>query len=80
MVSLSDLTLGDARKRQIGKWSKISVLKIADLKLVSTKELVRIWSITVAVSIVTLVGLFIVGIKLFWWIKFRKSCTFLFVS
>ena len=66
MVSLSFLTLGDGRKRQIGKWSEISVLKIADLKLVSTKELVRMWSIAVAVFIVTLVGLIIVGIKLFW--------------
>ena len=42
----------------------MSVLKIADLKSVSVKELVRIWSIAVAVFIVTLVGLFIIGIKL----------------
>ena len=56
MISLSDLTLGDGRKRQTGKWSEISVLKIADLKLVSAKELV-IRSIAVAVFIVTLVGL-----------------------
>ena len=40
--------------------------KKADLKLVSTKELVRMLSIVVAVFIVTLVGLFIVRIKLFW--------------
>ena len=66
MVSLSDLNLVDGRKRQIGKCSEISVLKIADLELVSTKELVRMLSIAVAVFIETLVGLFIVGIKLFW--------------
>ena len=66
MVSLSDLTLVDGRKRKIGKLSEILVLKIADLKLVSTKELVRMLSIAVAVFIMTLVGLLIVGIKLFW--------------
>ena len=66
MVSLSDLTLVDGRKRKVGKSSEILVLKIADLKLVSTKELVRMLSIAVAVFIMTLVGLLIVGIKLFW--------------
>ena len=67
MVSFSDLVIDEnGSKSQTGKWSEISVLKIADLKLVSTKELVRIWSIAGAVFIVTLVGLFIVGIKLFW--------------
>ena len=65
VVSLSNVTLAYGRKRQIGKSSEISVLKIADLKLVSTMELVRMWSIAVAVFIVTLLGLFIVGIKLF---------------
>ena len=43
----------------------MSVLKIADLKLVSTKESVRMWLIGVAVFIMTLVGVFIVGMKLF---------------
>ena len=52
-------------KRQTGKWSDISVLEIAYLKSVSAKELVKIWLITAAVFIVTLVGLFVVGIKLF---------------
>ena len=66
MVSPSDLTLVDGRKRKVGKLSEILVLKIADLKLVSTKELVRMLSIAVAVFIMTLVGLLIVGIKLFW--------------
>ena len=50
----------------MGKWSEISVLKITDFKLVCTKELVRMRSIGVAVFIVILVGLFIVGTKLFW--------------
>ena len=36
-----------------------------------------IWSIAVAAFLVTLVGLFITGIKLFWYNKFRKFCTFL---
>ena len=65
MVSLSDFILGDTKKRQIEIWSEISVLKIADSKLVSKKELVRMWSIYVAVFIVTHAGLFIAGIKLF---------------
>ena len=37
------------------------------------------WSIIVAVFVVTLAGLFIVGIKLFCLIK-KGSCTFLFAS
>ena len=49
------------------------------INLVYIKELVRMWWIIVAVFIVTLVGLFIVGIKLFCLIKTR-SCTFLFAS
>ena len=40
----------------------MSLLKMAVLKTVSLKELVRIWSIAVVVFRVILVGLFIVGI------------------
>ena len=65
---------------QIGKWSETSVLIIVALKVFSTKLLVMIWSIAVAVFLVTLVGLFMVGIIPFWYIKFKKSLTFLFLS
>ena len=54
--------------------------KIEVLKLVSTKQFVMIWSIAVAAFLVTLVGLFIIGIILFWYNKFRKFCTFLQLS
>ena len=65
------------KKTQMGKWSLISLLKLAVLKLISTKQFWMIWSVTVAV---TLVGLFIIGIILFWYSKFRKFCTFLQLS
>ena len=42
MVSFSDLAInGHGSKRQTWKWSEILVLRIADLKSVSTKELVE---------------------------------------
>ena len=41
-------------ERQIGKWSDMSVLRIAFLKTESMKEFVRIWSIDVAVFLETL--------------------------
>ena len=41
-------------KRQIGKWSDMSVLRIAFLKTESLKQFVRIWSIDVAVFLETL--------------------------
>ena len=63
MVPVSDLGLDDGRKRQIGKWSEKPLLITADLKLVSINELVRMQSITVAVFIVTLGGLFIVKLN-----------------
>ena len=72
--------IGDKKKTQIGKWLLISLLKIVVLKLVSTKQFVMIWSIAVAAFLVTLVGLFIIGIILFWYNKFRKFCTFLQLS
>ena len=49
----------------------------AVLKLISTKQFLMIWSVTVAV---TLVGSFIIGIVLFWYSKFIKFCTFLQLS
>ena len=39
-----------------------------------------IWSIAVAIFLVTLVGLLIIGIILFWFNKFRKFFTFLQLS
>ena len=48
--------------RQIGKWSETSYLRIAVLKIVAVYELIKIWSMAVSVSLVTLVALFIVGI------------------
>ena len=68
--------IGDKRT-QTGKWSLISLLK---LELVSTKQFIMIWSIAVAVFLVTLVGLIIIGIILFLYNKFRKFCTFLQLS
>ena len=52
-------------RKQIQKWSEMSILNINVLKLVFTNKFVRIWSIIVDVFLVTLVGLFTVGIKLF---------------
>ena len=65
---------------QTEKWSETSDLIIAVLKVFSTKLLVVIWSIAVAVYLVTLVGLFMVGIIPFWYTKLKKSWTFLFLS
>ena len=64
-VLFSTLGLVDGIIKQIGKLSKISLLQIAVLKFLSIKELVRIWSIAVAVVLVILVGLFMVGIMPF---------------
>ena len=76
MVPLSDLGLDDGRKRQIGKWSEKPLLITADLKLVSINELVRMQSITVAVFIVTLGGLFIVKLNYFGRLNFKTLPTF----
>ena len=43
----------DGIMKHIGKWSDMSLLKMAVLKTVSLKELVRIWSIAVVVFRVT---------------------------
>ena len=67
LFSSQDLDVGC--RKQIGKWSEISVLNV--LKLIFTKKSVRIWSIVVGVFLVILVGLFTVWIKLFWEIKFK---------
>ena len=71
--------IGD-KKAQIVKWSLISLLKISVLKLVSTRQFVMIWSVAAAVLLVTLVRLFIIGVILFWYNKFRKFCTFFQLS
>ena len=42
------------------------------LKIYSTKPLVTIWSIAVVVVLVIAVDLFLVGIILFWYIKFKN--------
>ena len=64
----------------IGKWSDKSVLTMVLLKLLFMMQLVIMLSMAVAVCLVTLVGLFIVGIILNSNIKFTKLWTFLFVS
>ena len=63
----------------IGKWSGKSVLTMALLKSLFMMQLVIMLSMAVAVCLVTLVGLFIVGIILNPNIKFTKLWTFLFV-
>ena len=60
-VLFSILGLVDGIIKQIGKWSETSLLKIAVLKFLSKKELVRILSIAVAVVLVTLVVSFMVS-------------------
>ena len=67
-------------RMQIGKWFETSDLIIAVLKAFPAKLLGMIWAIAVVVFLVTLVGLFMVGIIPFWYIKFRKSWSFLFLS
>ena len=52
-------------KKQIGKWSEMSILNINVLKLVFTNEFVRILSIITDVFLVTLGDVFNVGVKLF---------------
>ena len=55
-------------RKWIGKWSEISVLNISFK--ISIYKFIGIWSIIVEV-------LFITGITMFWWIKFKQFCTFL---
>ena len=62
------------------KWYYISVLKIAVLKLTFINWFVRMWSIAVAFLLVTLVGMFMVGIIPFSYSKFKKLCTLLYLS
>ena len=71
VVLFSFLGLDVGCRKQMGKWFEILILNINVSKLALTNEYVRIWSIIVGVFAVTLLGLFIVGIKLFWWIKFK---------
>lgn len=44
------------------KWSDTSDIKIPDLKVLSKKVFVRKWSVVVISFLVTLAGLFMVGI------------------
>ena len=46
----------------IGKWSDISVYIIPDSRELSKKEFIKMLSIAVADVLVTLLGLFIIGI------------------
>ena len=55
----------DSMIRQIGKWSQISPLRIVLLKFVSVYQLVKIQSMAVAVLLITLVGLFMIGVMRF---------------
>ena len=61
----STLSLDVGYRKQIGKWSEISILNVNVLKLVFINEFLRIWSIIFDAFFVTLVVSFIVGIKLF---------------
>ena len=63
-------------KMQIEKWSETSDLIIAVLRVFSTKKLVMTWSTTAAVFLVTVVGLFMVAVAPFLYIKFKKFWTF----
>ena len=56
---------------KIGKWSEMSLFTIPVELAVSKKSLVRMWSIRVALALVTLVSLFMTGIKKFWKVKLR---------
>ena len=49
-------------KKITGTYSDTSDLKIPDLKVLSTNVFVMIWSISVAVFLITLIGLFMVEI------------------
>ena len=49
-------------KKITGTYSDTSDLKIPDLKVLPTNVFVMIWSISVAVFLITLVGLFMVEI------------------
>ena len=62
------------------QWSDKSFLTMTLLKSLFMMQLVIMLSMTVAVCLVTLVGLFIVGIILNSNIEFIKLWTFLFVS
>ena len=59
------------------KWSDTSDIKIPDLKVLSKKVFMRKWSVVVISFLVTLAGLFMVGIIPFWYNLLKKSCTFL---
>ena len=52
----------DLEVNKIGKWSEISTF--ISISVLLPKELVRIWSIIVALWFVTCVSLFIIGVKL----------------
>ena len=71
VVLFSYLGLDVGWRKKIGKLCEISILSINVLKLVFTNKFIRIWFIIVAGFLVTLVGLPIIGIKLFWHIKFK---------
>ena len=80
--SISSVGIGTRIKliNIIGKWSDKSVLTMALLKSLFMMQLVIMLSMAVAVCLVTLVGLFIVGIILNSNIKLTKLWTFLFAS
>ena len=62
----SYLSVDVSCRKKIGKWSEISFLNIIVSKLVFTNEFVKIWSVIGDVFLVTVVGLCIAGLKLFW--------------
>ena len=58
------------------KWSDTSDIKIPDLKVLSKKVFVRKWSVVVISFLVTLAGLFMVGIIPFWYNLLKNLAPF----
>ena len=69
-----------ALKKETGKRSEMTVFIILDLKPVSIKEFVMIWSIALAIYLVTHAGLLIAGIIQKQNIRFIKLWFFWFAS
>ena len=61
-ISSSFKNLADGIGKITVKWPDTLFFKIPDLKVLSTKVFQRMWSNVVAVFLITLVGLFKVGI------------------
>ena len=80
LLALMKRFIRSLKATAIGKSSVTSVFKMTVLNWQSTMQFAMIWSIAVAEFFPTLVGLFIVVIMLYRYIKLMKLCTFLFCS